>query len=520
MLSAFLQIKKEHIMQTMHTPHILHRLEEYTAALQTAGLLVDAPTLSSDNTPIDCVSYDSRGLFGKSLFICKGAHFKEAYLAEAVRRGAVAYVSEHVYAAASIPCLRVNDVRHALVVLGQLYYNHITDRLTTVGITGTKGKTTTAFFVRAILNDWLRRDGKPDCAMLSSSRVYDGVVDEPSHMSTPEVLELYQHFQNAADSGIEQIVMEVSSQALKYGRVRGMHFDVGCFTNLGADHISPIEHPDLEDYYRSKLMLFDACRVGCVNLDADRADETLRYARERCRVTTFGMREDAALRCLNIEKRADGIYFTVRSPWYNGEFSITMPGLFNVSNALSAMSICAALDIPEEHVRAGLRRAHAEGRMQVYESRDGQVAVIVDYAHNRLSFDALFRSLRPEWPGRRVISVFGCPGGKALQRRRDMGELGGQYSDYVYITEDDPGEEPLESICAEIAQYVTCAHEILPDREACIRRAICTDTGRRVVVLAAKGEDKYMKRGTRYDDYDGDAALAQKYLAIYEEAHQ
>lgn len=501
----------------MQTPHILHPLDQYAAALNAAGLLVDAPTLP--DTPIDCVSYDSRGLHGRALFICKGAHFKEEYLTEAIRRGAVAYVSERKYSA-SIPCLRVNDVRHALVVLGRLYYNNIIDRLTTIGITGTKGKTTTAFFVRAILNDELRRDGKSDCAMLSSSRVYDGVIDEPSHMSTPEVLELYAHFQNAADSGIGQMVMEVSSQALKYGRVRGMHFDVGCFVNLGLDHISPIEHPDFEDYYHSKLMIFDMCRAGCVNLDAERADETLRYAREHCPVvTTYGTREDAELRCLHTEKRADGIYFAVRSPWYNGEFSITMPGLFNVSNALSAMAVCAQLGVPEEHVRAGLRRARAEGRMQVYESRDGEVAVIVDYAHNRLSFDALFRSLRLEWPGRRVISVFGCPGGKALQRRRDMGELGGQYSDYVYITEDDPGEEPLEGICAEIEQYVACPHEVLPDREESIRRAILEPTGRRLVVLAAKGEDKYMKRGTNYDDYEGDAALAQKYLAEYEEAH-
>lgn len=495
----------------------MHTLSEYRAALDAAGLLLDAPSLPE--AAIECVSYDTRSIHGCSLFICKGAHFKVEYLHEALARGAAAYVSEVAYPV-DAPCLRVRDVRRALVVLGRLYYNNITDRLTTVGITGTKGKTTTAFFVRAILNDRLRRSGKPDCAMLSSSRVYDGVVDEPSHITTPEVLELYQHFQNAADSGITHMVMEVSSQALKYGRVRGMHFDVGCFTNLGADHISPIEHPDFEDYYRSKLMLFDMCGAACVNLDAERANETLRYARARCAVTTFGAQEDAQLRCRNVEKRADGIYFTVESDGYNGEFSITMPGLFNVPNALAAMSVCAALGVPEEHVRAGLRRAHAEGRMQVYESRNGEVAVIVDYAHNRLSFDALFRSLRLEWPGRRVISVFGCPGGKALQRRRDLGELGGQYSDYVYITEDDPGEEPLESICADIARHVACPHEILPDREECIRRAICTDTGRRIVVLAAKGEDKYMKRGTRYDDYDGDAALAQKYLAIYEEAHK
>ena len=397
-----------------------HTLKEYADALTRAGLLTATTlTTAAENTVIDCLSYDTRSLHGTSLFLCKGAHFKAEYLSAAIAQGAAAYVAEKPYPV-DAPQLLVSDIRYAMVVLGQLFYDHVTDKLTSVGITGTKGKSTTAYYVRSILNDWLTSEGKPPCAILSSIDNYDGVIAEESHITTPEVLELYQHFQNAYDSGISHLVMEVSSQALKVGRVRGMTFDVGAFLNIGTDHISPIEHPDFADYYASKLKLFDSCRVGCVNTDAKYADCVIEYAKDRCNLITFGSHASDTVFCEQVEKRADGLYFTVRSPKYNGEFSITMPGLFNVSNALAAMAISMALGVPEEFVRSGLRKARANGRMQVYESRDKRVTVIVDYAHNRMSFDALYRSTRVEYPGKEMISVFGCPGSHALQRRRDL----------------------------------------------------------------------------------------------------
>ena len=337
-----------------------HTLKEYADALTRAGLLT-ATTLTpaAEDTVIDCLSYDTRILHGTSLFLCKGAHFKAEYLSAALAQGAAAYVAEKPYPV-DAPQLLVSDIRYAMVVLGQLFYDHVTDKLTSVGITGTKGKSTTAYYVRSILNDWLTSEGKPPCAILSSIDNYDGVITEESHITTPEVLELYQHFQNAYDSGISHLVMEVSSQALKVGRVRGMTFDVGAFLNIGTDHISPIEHPDFADYYASKLKLFDSCRVGCVNTDADHAAETVAHARSGgCELITFGSHASDTVFCERVEKRADGLYFTVRSPKYNGEFSITMPGLFNVSNALAAMAISMTLGVPEGFVRSGLRKARA-----------------------------------------------------------------------------------------------------------------------------------------------------------------
>lgn len=499
----------------MNTPHTLN---EYAAELERAGLLTES-TLPPElgGTPIDCLSYDTRALHGTSLFLCKGAHFKEEYLADALAHGAAAYAAERAYDVPA-PRLIVTDIRRAMVVLGRLFYDGVTDKLTSIGLTGTKGKSTTAYYIRAILNDYLTSEGKPQCAILSSIDNYDGVVTEESHITTPEVLELYQHFQNAHDSGISHLVMEVSSQALKVGRVAGMTFDVGVFLNIGTDHISPIEHADFEDYYASKRKLFDCCRVGCVNTDADHAAETLAYAEKSgCRVLTFGSHESDTVCCERIEKRADGLYFTVRSERYNGEFSITMPGLFNVSNALAAMTVALALGIPEEFVRSGLRRARASGRMQVYESRDKKVTVIVDYAHNRMSFDALYRSAQVEYPDKERIGVFGCPGSHAYQRRQDLAEVSSESCAFVYITEEDSGEEPFEQIAAQIVPHLTCPHLVDEDRAACIRRAILEHDAPRVILLTGKGEETTMKRGREFVPHPSDVELTLRYLAEYDE---
>ena len=495
-----------------------HTISEYISALEAAGILLEAAIPESlTSRAVDCLTYDTRKLSPNALFICKGAHFKEEYLTAALSSGAMAYIAETVHPI-DAPHILVSDIRHALTVLGQLYYNNVTDRLISVGITGTKGKSTTAYYMRSILNSFLAAQSKPQCAILSSIDNYDGVINEESHITTPEVLELYQHFQNAYDSDISHLVMEVSSQGLKYGRVRNMKFTVGAWLNIGTDHISPIEHSDFEDYFDAKLKIFDHCHSACLNTDAEYAERVLEYAKKSpCKLYTFGSHADDTVYCSKIEKREDGLYFDIQSPKYNGEFSITMPGLFNVSNALAAMAMCLALDIPEEYVRAGLRTARAGGRMQVYESRDREVTVIVDYAHNRMSFDALYRSTEIEYPGAEIISVFGCPGKKALLRRKDLGELSGKHCSHVYITEEDSGEEPFESIAADIAKHVTCPYTVLEDRDECIRRAILEHPKRRVILLTGKGEETRMKRGTEYVDFPSDVEMALRHLKTYDE---
>lgn len=490
---------------------------KYVEALKNAGILIETnvPDLVLD-TEIDCLTYDTRKLFGKAIFIVKGAHFKDEYLSAAMTGGAVLYVADKKHDI-DAPHVLVSDIRYSLVVLGMLHYDHITDKLETIGITGTKGKTTTNYYVKEIIDQWQASLSAKPCAILSSINIYDGKQTLESLLTTPEVLEIYEHFQNAYDEGLKYMSMEVSSQSLKYGRVRDMKFDVGCFTNIGEDHISPIEHPNFEDYFASKLKIFDASKIACVNMNADYADKILAYAKGKCEnVITFGFDESCTIYCDAYTKKADGIYFNVASPKYNGEFAIGMPGLFNVENALAAIAICMALDVPEEFVKSGLWEARAEGRMQQFESEDKRVVVIVDYAHNKMSMEALCSSVKKEYVGKKLITIFGCSGSKALQRRIDKPAASSKYSDFVYVTEDDTGEEAFEDITAEIVKHIVCPYEIIENRKECIRHAILDEKDSRVICITGKGTETTLKRGTEYFPYESDAVLAEQYIKEYD----
>lgn len=492
-----------------------HALSSLLSVLEMAGLLIshegDLPTVCH-------LSFDTRDLRPNTLFFCKGAHFMVEYLKQAAENGAVAYVSETRYDEVKLPCVLVSDIRRAMSVLALFHYDRPAEKLKTVGITGTKGKSTTAYYIKSIFDAaWDK-----ECAILSSIDNYDGVIREEAHLTTPEAIPLQQHFVNAVESGISHLVMEVSSQALKYGRVDGVVFDVACFNNIGTDHISPVEHPDFEDYFAAKKKIFDTCRVGCVNTDVAYAEETLAYAkRAGCRVVTYGSHPTDDVYCSHVEVKPDEIRFTVRTATFTDIFAITMPGLFNVQNALAAIAVCLALDVPISAIKEGLYRARAAGRMEVFRSEDGRVVALVDYAHNRMSFEALYDSVAKEYPGRKVITVFGCPGGKAFLRRRDLGELSGKHSSHVYITEEDSGEEPFPQIAADVAKNVAaegCAYTILEDRGEAIRRAVCEGDEARVILITGKGRETRQKRGTLYIDTPSDVDFVEQSLRTYDRA--
>lgn len=502
-----------------------YSLGEYTSLLTTKNLLADPLPAGLDlSRTVELVSYDSKNVVPGTLFLCKGAHFRPEYLQQAADRGAFAYVSETPYPEVDLPCIHVTDMRQVIAPFAVQYYNDPSRLLNVIGITGTKGKSSTTYYLKYILDEYLS-SRKVRCGVISSIDTYDGVEEFESHLTTPEPLELQKHFANALSSGLGYLTMEVSSQALKYHRTLGTRFAAACFLNIGTDHISPIEHPDFEDYFQSKLKIFAQAEVSCVNLDCDHADRVEEAARRDCRrVVTFSRTNPKAdVYGSHIRKRGNDIIFRVTiAGGQSREFQLTMPGLFNTENALAAIAVCHALGIPQQCIYVGLMKARVPGRMEVYTNANDHITAIVDYAHNRMSFETLFKSVLEEYPGRRIVTVFGCPGKKALDRRRDLGEVSGKYSDLVVLTEEDSGEEDTVSICKEIATHVAeqgCAYEIQPNRGEAIRQAILGCDKPTVILITGKGAETRQKRGLEYIDTPSDVDYSKTFLQEYDVIH-
>lgn len=495
-----------------------HTLGDYISLLKQHNLVTAASENLTD-CPISLVSCDSRNVQPNTLFICKGAHFRQEFLTTAAQQGAVAYVSEQSYPDCTLPYILVSDMRETMARLADFYYNHPSGSLSVIGFTGTKGKSSAAYYLKSILDTFLNH--QPETGVVSSIHTYDGIERFESHLTTPEPLELQKHFYHALQSHIPYLTMEVSSQALKYHRSLCTEFAAACFLNIGYDHISPIEHPDFEDYFSSKLKIFTQSKVNCVNLDCDYAERILTCAKQAGRpIITFSQKDSCADVYASQVRKEDGqICFLVRTPRYEREFRLTMPGLFNVENALGVIAVCEALNIPDGAIYTGLIRARVPGRMETYSNTDGSICTIVDYAHNRLSFETLFRSVRAEYPGRTISIVFGCPGQKAIDRRKDLGLAAGHWCDRVYLTEEDSGEEDTLDICKQVASYVEqagCVPRIIPNRGEAIRQAILDCHEPSVILLTGKGQETRQKRGQEYIDTPTDVEYAQAFLQEYD----
>ena len=501
-------------------------IKQVVEILKQDGILteVSCPDEMLDH-PFDYLSYSSSDVKENTFFICKGAAFKEEYLLDAVKKGAGAYLAEKCFTK-TVPYILTSDIRKAMSLVAIAFYREAYKSFRLIGLTGTKGKTTTTYFMKNILDTFCAKNpqlcGAPKSAVLSTVEVDTGIEHHEAHLTTPESPDLQRYFAQTRDSGISFLTMEVSSQAYKLNRVYGVEYDLGMFLNIGEDHIGPLEHTDFEDYFSCKLQFMEHCKTAVINRDMDHAQRVLERARKnKKRVITFGRLDSADLDdedcwiLRDIQKEDVGFTFTTSHGMQQDTWRIRMAGRFNVENALAAIISAKAMGVDDESIREGLLKNEVQGRMNLFE-KDG-ITVLVDYAHNYLSFKKLYESLKADYPGRRIVVVVGCPGGKAYLRRRDIGTLSGENADYLYLTAEDPQFEDVREICEEIASFVkpyNKPYEIIEDRAQAVEKAILTAQPGDVIVLAAKGEEVYQKVRGEYVYYESDLAIAKRLLSV------
>jgi len=476
---------------------------------------------------VGTITFDSREVVPGTLFVCKGQAFKEAYLVDAIEKGAVAYVSEQAFQV-DVPGIVVANIRQAMPVLANEFYQAPWQAVSISGITGTKGKTTTAGFVNQILSQDSHEKNAPQPGFISSTFNYDGVTKEVSSLTTPEAMDLYRMLATMRDHNVTRATMEVSSQALKYNRVDGVKMDIVAFLNISPDHISPVEHPTFEDYFHSKLRIFEHGRVAVLNEDTEHFDEILAAAEAAAnieKIVTVSRKNPSADYFANQLTFNDSQQnFIVHNGGEAIPMTLNVLGHFNVNNALVAAAIARENNIAWSTIQTALAQATSDGRMDVYKTSDGHITFVIDFAHNKISFEELFASVKEMAPDNDIRIVFGSAGGKAENRRPDMGHVAGLNTDEIYLTSDDPNFEDPYKIMDEIEAGI---RQVNP--EANVRRqmdrtgAIYTAyqdtiaTGKATtIIVAGKGSEATIKINGRNEVYVPDYEYVQQLIAFYE----
>ena len=446
----------------------------------------------------DSISYDSREADASTLFFVKGEAFKKEFLEKAVTAGLRFYISETDFQV-GIPVLLVNDVKQAMSLLAMEFYGHPEKKLKLLAFTGTKGKTTTAYFAYQILS----QSHRP--ALLSTmNTTLDGETFFKSTLTTPESLDLIKMMAQALANDRTHLIMEVSSQAYLKKRVYGLTFDVGVFLNISPDHIGPIEHPTFEDYFYHKRLLMENSRAVVVNSEMDHF-EVLAEQVASMEHDFYGQHSD------NQIHHSQAFSFET-SGILTEKFDIQLIGRFNQENALAASLACLRLGATISDIKKGIAATRVPGRMEVLTQQNG-AKVFVDYAHNGVSLANLLSVVQEHQKGR-IVLVLGATGNKGESRRKDFGLLINQHPELmVILTADDPNYEDPIAIAKEIASYISFDVDMITDREEAIKKALgLTSKKGDAVILAGKGADCYQIINGKKANYPGDYAIAEKYL--------
>jgi len=445
------------------------------------------------------VVYDSRKVSEGCLFICiEGAVFDgHDYAVKAAESARVIVVSKDVEGLSElVTVVKVKDTRYAMAFISAAYFGNPAEKLKVIGITGTKGKTTTTYLMKSILENAGYKVG-----LVGTIETIIGEKHIPAFNTTPESFVLQSYFAQMVEAGMDAVVMEVSSQGLKQHRSQGFVFDIGIFTNLEPDHIGPNEHESFEEYMYCKGLLFKQCKVGIVNGDDVHCEKVIEG--HTCTIERFGFSGQADIRAENLklirEKGMLGVAFHVNG-CMEMDVRVATPGRFSVYNALTAIATCRHFQVKEEDVKKALLMAKVKGRIEMVEVSD-HFTMLIDYAHNAMSLESLLTTLR-EYEPHRLVCLFGCGGNRSRQRRFEMGEISGKLADLTIITSDNPRFEEPQDIIEDIktgihktdGKYVE-----ISDRKEAIRYAIEHGEEGDIIVLAGKGHENYQEiKGVKY----------------------
>lgn len=453
----------------------------------------------SVDTEVTALVYDSRKAEAGAVFVCISGTVLDAheFIPELAEKGVSAIIVERdVEPIPGITYLKVNNSRLALACMSAAYFGYPAQKLKTIGITGTKGKTTTAYMVRSMLEASGIRTG-----LIGTIESIVGDRRIPSANTTPESYRVQELFAEMIEAGLDAVVMEASSQALMLHRVSGFTFDLGVFTNLEPDHIGGNEHKDFADYMHCKSLLFQQCKKGIFNGDSEHLEGIL--AGHTCEVETFGHGKDNDLIAEGVELKKDhgalGVRYHVRG-LVNMDVEVNVPGEFSVYNSLTAIAVCHEFGVDEELMQSALKSVRVKGRIEIVPLTN-RYTLMIDYAHNAMALESLLTTLRAYEPGR-LVCMFGCGGNRAKSRRYEMGEVSSRLADITVVTSDNPRDEEPMDIISDILEGVKRAdgaYVTVPDRKEAIR--YCMDHAREgdIIVLAGKGHEDYQEiRGVKY----------------------
>lgn len=467
-----------------------------------------------EDVEVTTLVYDSRKVINGSVFVCISGAVSDghAYIQDVIDKGASAVIVEKDVSISDysscddVAFIKTDNTRYALACMSAQYFGNPAAKLKTIGITGTKGKTTTTYMIREMLEMAGYKTG-----LIGTIETIIGDERIPSKNTTPESYVIQETFAKMVEKGCQVVVMEVSSQGLKLDRVAGFEFDYGMLSNIGVDHIGPNEHEDFDDYLRCKALLFKRCKVGIVNHDDAHVKRIIEG--HTCELETFGIESDASYIASNVkllnENGRLGVKYDLTGK-LNMSVKVDIPGKFSVYNSLMAIAICRHFGVDEDIIRKSLESIKVRGRVEMVPLQGKDYTMIIDYAHNAMSAESLLTTIK-EYNPKRLVVIFGAGGNRDRNRRFEMGEICSKLADFLILTNDNPRyEEPLAIIDDIItgvkkgsAEYIA-----IPDRKEAIKYSMDNAKKGDVILLIGKGHEDYVEiKGERYH-FDEREAIA------------